>query len=177
MRPGLITHYYPAAEDLVIEAFTRAAIVEREQFFPSSGSPLHRLARFVAHIESGASLPLARLWLNARHLSRFSPALDIALGEQDDLDRRRLTAIIDDGVASGDFPEVDVEAACIRIFIAVDGGGSYVNSTAAFPHPAHAHVVADVAEWALGLAPGTLRSVIDGERGVVEDEVCARVAG
>ena len=163
VRPGLITHYYPAAEDLVIEAFARAAVLEREQFFPSDGAPLKRLAHFVAHIESGASLPLARLWLNARHLSRFSPALNAALDEQDALDRGRLTAIIEDGIASGDFPNADAEAACIRIFIAVDGGGSYVNSTAEWTHPAHRHVVADVAEWALGLAPGTLRGAIDSE--------------
>ncbi|WP_414684343.1 TetR/AcrR family transcriptional regulator [Microbacterium sp.] len=163
VRPGLITHYFPAAEDLVIEAFTRAAVLEREQFFPTQGTPLQRLARFVGHIESGASLPLARLWLNARHLSRFSPALNEALDEQDALDRARLTAIIDDGIASGDFPSTDAEVACIRIFIAVDGGGSYVNSTAEWAHPAHRHVVADVTEWTLALEPGILRAVIDSE--------------
>lgn len=163
VRPGLITHYFPAAEDLVIDAFTRAAVLEREQFFPTAGTPLQRLARFVGHIESGASLPLARLWLNARHLSRFSPALNAALDTQDALDRARLTAIIEDGVASGDFPNADAEPACIRIFIAVDGAGSYVNSTSEWAHPAHRHVVADVADWALRLEPGTLRAAIDSE--------------
>jgi AcrR family transcriptional regulator len=160
VRPGLITHYFPAAEDLVVEAFARAAANEREQFFPADGDPLVRLAHFIGHIERGASLPLARLWLNARHLSRFSPALDVVLEEQDALDRARLTALIEDGVASGVFPPVDVEAACIRIFIAVDGGGSYVNNTADFTHPAYRHFVADVAEWALGLEPETLREAI-----------------
>jgi AcrR family transcriptional regulator len=163
VRAGLITHYFPAAEDLVIDAFARAAVLEREQFFPSDGAPLQRLGHFVAHIESGASAPLARLWLNARHLSRFSPALNAALEEQDALDRVRLTAIIEDGIASGDFPDADAESACIRIFIAVDGGGSYVNSTADWAHPAHRQVVADVAEWALGLEPRTLRAVIDAQ--------------
>ena len=163
VRPGLITHYFPAAEDLVIEAFVRAAVIEREQFFPAKGSPVQRLAHFVGHIESGASLPLARLWLNARHLSRFSPALNAALEEQDDLDRARLTAIIEDGIASGDFPDQDAETACIRILIAVDGGGSYVNSTADLTHPAHVHVVADVAEWTLGIERGSLRAVIDSD--------------
>ena len=161
VRPGLITHYFPAAEDLVIEAFARAASLEREQFFPAAGSPLRRLAHFIRHIEIGASLPLARLWLNARHLSRFSPALDTALEEQDALDRARLTALIRDGVASGDFADVDPEAACIRIFIAVDGGGSYVNNTADFSHPAYRHFVADVAEWTLGLEPGALRRAME----------------
>lgn len=160
VRPGLITHYYPAAEDLVVEAFARAAVVEREEFFPTSGPPLERMAHFVGHIESGASTPLARLWLNARHLSRFSPALDEALQEQDALDRERLTAIIEQGIASGDFPIPDAETACIRILIAVDGGGSYVNTTAQVEHPAHTHAVADITDWALGLPAGTLRAAI-----------------
>lgn len=160
VQPGLITHYYPVAEDLVVAAFARAAVTEREQFFTAEGTPIERLARFVHHIERGASLPLARLWLNARHLSRFSPALDAELQVQDTLDRERLTEIIDDGIAAGDFADVDAETACIRILIAVDGGGSYVNSSSQSDHPAHQRVVADVAEWSLGLEPGTLGEVV-----------------
>lgn len=160
VRPGLITHYFPVAEDLVVAAFARAAVLEREQFFTTGGTPLQRLARFVDHVEQGRSLPLARLWLNARHLSRFSPPLDTELQIQDELDRERLTAMIEDGIASGDFPGADAESACIRIFIALDGGGSYVNSSQPIEHPAHTRVVADVAEWALGLEVGALREAM-----------------
>lgn len=160
VRPGLITHYFPAAEDLVIAAFERAATWEREQFFPSGGEPIERIAHFLRHVESGASLPLGRLWLNARHLSRFSPALDSALQRQDALDRTQLTGMIVDGIASGDFADVDAEAACIRILIAVDGSGSYVNGTADLGHSAYRHFVADVTAWVLGLPPGRLRSAI-----------------
>jgi AcrR family transcriptional regulator len=162
VRPGLITHYFPIAEDLVVAAFARAAVLEREQFFTSDGTPLQRLAHFIDHVERGRSLPLARLWLNARHLSRFSPALDAELEVQDALDRERLMVIIEDGIASGDFGEADAEAACIRILIALDGGGSYVNASTQIEHPAHRQVVADVAEWALGLEAGRLRGAIDG---------------
>lgn len=160
VRAGLITHYFPAAEDLVVEAFERAAIAEREHFFAPDGTPLERLARFVAHIESGASRPLARLWLNARHLSRFSPALDAVLQEQDALDRAHLRAIIRDGIDCGEFGDVDVETACVRILIAVDGSGSYANSAVEHPHPAHTRVVADLTEWALGLESDSLRAAM-----------------
>ncbi|MGR0218734.1 TetR/AcrR family transcriptional regulator [Agromyces sp. ZXT2-6] len=165
VRPGLITHYFPAAEDLVIEAFVRAAVHEREQFFPTSGEPLERLAHFIAHVESGASAPLARLWLNARHLSRFSPALEAALQEQDALDRAHLVEIIEDGMRTGRFPVGDAETAGIRILIAVDGGGSYVNSAAEAVHPAQKHIVADMTDWALGLESGTLRSAVQARTG------------
>jgi AcrR family transcriptional regulator len=176
VRPGLITHYYPAAEDLVIEAFVRAAEVERERFFPASGSPLERLAHFVGYIESGTSASLARLWLNARHLSRFGEALRDVLDEQDALDRERMVALLADGVASGDIGPVDVEVACIRIFIAVDGGGSYVNSAGDVGHPAHRHFLSDVTEWTLGLAPGTLRRLIAAERTAADAGAGGRVA-
>lgn len=156
VRPGLISHYFPAAEDLVDEAFARAATIERERFFPTAGPPLERLAHFVHHIDSGASWPLARLWLNARHLSRFTPSLEETLREQDALDRSRLRAIVQEGADAGVFAEVDPEWASIRILIAVDGSGSYVNSAGDLSNPAQVRFVADVVEWTLALPPGTL---------------------
>ncbi|WP_354258506.1 TetR/AcrR family transcriptional regulator [Agrococcus sp. UYP10] len=165
VRPGLITHYFPAAEDLVVEGFARAAIIERERFFPAEGDALRRLAHLIGYIESGASLPLARLWLNARHLSRFSPTLNRTLDEQDLLDRARLTQLVTDGIAAGEFAETDAEAASVRIWIAIDGRGSSVNSAIEEEHPASATFASDVAEWALALPPGTLRRAIDDARG------------
>src|SRR3954464_15300572 len=49
VRPGLISHYFPAAEYLVDESFARAAPLERELFFPREGPPVRRLAHFVHH--------------------------------------------------------------------------------------------------------------------------------
>ena len=54
---------------------------------------------------------------------------------------------------------MDAEAASIRILMAVDGSGSYVNSTEDLAHPAHVRFVTDVAEWTLGLEPGALVAV------------------
>ncbi|TPW74161.1 TetR/AcrR family transcriptional regulator [Schumannella soli] len=160
VRPGLITHYFPAAEDLVVEAFSRASASERELFFPADErTPIQRLAHFVDHMERGLSAPLARLWLNAQHLSRFVPALDAALQQQDALDRERLSGILADGIASGDFAEVDVETASQRILLAVDGTGSYINSSAELG-AVRRGFVADVAEWTLGLEPGALRRAL-----------------
>jgi hypothetical protein len=76
--------------------------------------------------------------------------------EQDALDRARLQSLLAEGVDAGEF-HGDPEAATIRIWVAVDGRGSYVNSGADLTHPSYEHFVADVAEWTLGLAPGALR--------------------
>lgn len=161
VRPGLITHYFPAAEELVIAAFQLAASREREQLHAAAGGPLARLAAFVRLVERDGE-ELSRLWLNAKHLARFTPALAEAVQEQERLDRERLTALIAEGCAAGAFAAEDPEAACVRIFLAVDGFGAYANNPSLIAHEAYAHFVADVAEWALGLRPGTLRALLAG---------------
>jgi len=159
VRPGLITHYFPAAEDLVVAAFARAASGEREQLFRGEGTATDRLARLVAGFESRDSWDLARLWLNARHLSRFSPALDEAVLEQESLNQSSLVDIIEGGIAAGEFADVDPQRACTRILMAVDGQGAYVNNTHDLSHDAYERFVSDVAEWTLGMQPGSLRAV------------------
>lgn len=161
VRPGLISHYYPSAEDLVIAAFVRAVSDEREELFPGDGDPVTRIARMVARIESNHAFELSRLWLSARHLCRFTPALGEALQEQESLDRRRLTAVIEDGIATGDFTADDPFTACIRILVAIDGVGAYVNNTGSFPYEGFTRFVTDVAEWALGMPAGDLRVAME----------------
>ncbi len=163
VRPGLISHYFPVAEDLVIAAFVQAVAEERDELVPPEGAPLERIARLVARVESPAARQISRLWLNARHLCRFTPALAVALAEQEALDRARLLELIEAGVAEGEFVG-DAFDACIRIVVAVDGYGAYANNVGAFDHDAYTHFVTDATEWALGLEPGRLRATIAGLR-------------
>lgn len=160
VRPGLITHYFPAADDLVVEAFVVAVSGERERLFPGGGAPMQRLALLVARAQSEDARTLARLWLNARHLSRFRPLLAESLEGQEALDRERLTALIDEGAGAGVFHVDDPFAACVRILVAIDGLGAYVNNVGSFDVDAYTNFVADTAEWALGLTPGELREAI-----------------
>ncbi|MFT4136710.1 TetR family transcriptional regulator [Microbacterium sp.] len=157
VRPGLITHYFPAAEDLVIAAFVRAAARERELLLPATGEPLSRMAAFVARAAAPDAVGIARLWLNARHLARFSPALGAAIEDQEALDRERLLALIEEGTAAGIFVPERPMAACVRILMAMDGFGAYANNVSEFDEAAYVHFVSDAAEWALGLQPETLR--------------------
>lgn len=158
VRPGLITHYFPAAEDLVVAAFTRAASGEREQLFRRDGSATQRLARLVAGYESEESWDLARLWLNARHLSRFSPGLNDALVEQEALNQAGIVDIIEQGVAAHEFDDVDPHTAGTRILMAVDGQSASVNDGGEPRQAPYRRFVSDVAEWTLGLQRGALRT-------------------
>lgn len=157
VRPGLITHYFPAAEDLVVAAFVHAAAGEREHLLQQPGSPRERMTRLVAYADGPDGIALGRLWLNARHLSRFSEGLADALDEQEQLDRDDLVALVEEGVESGDFGDVDPTDAAVRIWIAVDGKGAYANSRDMIRSDAVDRFVADCAEWALGLPAGALR--------------------
>ncbi|WP_337248894.1 TetR/AcrR family transcriptional regulator [Leucobacter chromiireducens] len=151
VRPGLIGHYFPVVGELVGEAFARAVSRERDRLFVASGAPRARLAEFVARVESVEARALGRLWLNARHLARFQPALAEAIAQQEGLDEDRLTALIEAGNAAGEFAAADPRAACIRIWMAVDGLGAYANSPAVLEEPAYGGFVADVCGWTLGL--------------------------
>lgn len=159
VRPGLISHYFPVAEELVVQAFALAIGGERETLFPAGGSPLERIAVLIERSQSEQSRPLAQLWLNARHLSRFHPALAGALTDQEALDRDRLVALVQEGIESDEFRTDDALAAAVRIFVAIDGVGAYVNNAGTFDEESFVQFVADTADWALGLEPGTIAGV------------------
>lgn len=157
VRPGLITHYFPVAEDLVIAAFVAAASVERENLFAEGGTPLERISRFVALVDGDRTVSLARMWLNARHLVRFSPGLALALEEQESLDEGRLTALVAEAIDEGSVTPRDPRDAALRILMAVDGKGAYANDRVPYAEDVYVHFVSDLAEWALGLDRGALR--------------------
>lgn len=157
VRPGLISHYFPAAEDLVVAAFELAISWERERLFEGEGRPIERLAAFIARVEGNGADELAALWLNARHLARFTPTLAAAIEGQEAIDREQLVALIEDGLAAGEFIAADAITACVRIFVAVDGYGAYVNNSGAFTHDAYHHFVADVCAWSLGVDECAMR--------------------
>lgn len=158
VRPGLISHYFSAAEALVIEAFVLAVTAERDWLFGEDDAPLAQMTGFVRRAESAEAVELCRLWLNARHLARAIPSLAVAIDEQEALDRSRMVALIEAGIDCGDFATEDPVGACTRIYMAVDAIGVYANNAEPFEHPAFRHFVADVAEWSLGLSSRTLRA-------------------
>ncbi|MER5642730.1 TetR family transcriptional regulator C-terminal domain-containing protein [Kitasatospora sp. NPDC002227] len=157
VRPGLISHYFPVAEDLVAEAFGVAATAELDELLPdTTGQPLVRLARFLALTKGARYDDVSRLWLNARHLSRFRPALRERVARQEGCWRERLTAVIREGVEAGVFRTEDPLATAVQILVVLDGLGAHVN-TRRDGHPsAVADLAVTTAERELGLTPGAL---------------------
>lgn len=160
VRPGLIGHYFPAADELLAEAFTHATTRERESLLPPREAdlpPVDRLARFLVGLADGDYLGLSRLWLNARHLSRFKAPLRLAVRAQESRTRAALVDLIDEGVRAGEFTTDDSVRTALHTLIAVDGLGSYANDEASPDELDMRDVAIETAETRLGLPPGTLR--------------------
>ena len=165
VRPGLISHYFAAIDALLCEAFARAVTRERAALLPESESglsPTRRMSRFVHRVGDPGFDNLGRLWLNARHLARYRPTLRQVVAEQEAIMRDELTAVIEDGVRTGEFSTDDPHRACVVVLVVVDGLDSYANADSALPHPVLDTLVFRTAEHELGLPEGGLRDSAPG---------------
>lgn len=159
VRPGLISHYFPAVEDLVAEAFGVAASTEIEALIPAerpAGTATEHLARFFALATGEAFDDISRLWINARHLSRYRPVLRDRVPRQEAAWRERLGDLLREGVERGEFATADPYVTAVQILVVIDGLGVTVNTGVDTEPSAVARMAITTAERELGLPFGTL---------------------
>ncbi|MHC0431433.1 TetR/AcrR family transcriptional regulator [Streptomyces sp. O3] len=159
VRPGLISHYFPSVDDLVAEAFGSAASAELDVLLPDDEpgvTPTERLARFFAHAMGESYDDISRLWINARHLSRYRPALRDRVAEQEAAWRERLTGVIRRGVECGAFHTDAPDVTAIQILVVLDGLGAHANTDTSNRPEAVTRMAVTTAERELALADGTL---------------------
>lgn len=160
MRPGLVSHYFPSAEELVAEAFGTAATGELDALLPVAapqGPATERLAAFLARTSGPAWNDISRLWINARHLRRYRPALRARLVDQETAWRGRLAGLLADGVARGEFrTREEPPVVASQILVVLDGLGADGGAGAdELPRPV-ARMAVTWAERELGLEYGAL---------------------
>ena len=144
------------------EAFGAAASAELEELIPAGrppGRPLQDLARFLART-AGERWDAMRLWLNARHLSRYRPALRDRVLHQEALWQDRLSEVIADGAAAGTFRVADPVLAAIEILVVLDGLGAHANTDQGGRPPAVADLAVMTAERVLDLPIGTVTALM-----------------
>lgn len=158
VQPGLVGHYFPAADHLVAEAFAHATMAELDGLLPERdlGDGTATFRSFFGLIASSEFDNVSRLWLNARHLSRYRPVLHEHVVAQELLWCRRLEQVVAAGVAAGRFDCPDPWAAAVRILVAIDGTSAYVNTSVEHRRAPMADMVRTVAETELGLPAGAL---------------------
>ncbi len=159
VRPGLISHYFPSAEELVAEAFAVAATGELDSLLPAErphGTPAQYLARYFALSAGEAYDDISRLWINARHLSRYRPVLRDRVAGQERASDDRLEGLVREGVERGEFRTDDPRATAIQILVVLDGLGAHANTDRTDRPEVVTRMAVSTAERELGLAAGTL---------------------
>ncbi|MFF4171452.1 TetR/AcrR family transcriptional regulator [Streptomyces sp. NPDC001744] len=159
VRPGLISHYFPSAEELVAEAFGVASAGELDALLPAErphGTPTQYLARYFALSAGEAYDDISRLWINARHLSRYRPLLRDRVAEQELASDDRLEGLVREGVERGEFRTDDPRATAIQILVVLDGLGAHANTDRGNRPDVVSRMAVTTAERELGLPHGAL---------------------
>ncbi len=120
---GLIHHYYESMDDLVAEAFARAAGLDLEATVAATagGDPVQRLARFLATYNRVDEDSAMQLWLDAWAEAARRPALRRTSRRLNEAWQEQLAQVIADGVAHGQMTCDDADAAAWRLLSMLDG--------------------------------------------------------
>jgi AcrR family transcriptional regulator len=175
--PGLVSHYFATADELVAAAFAHAAAGERAEVFGAAeqaGAPRQQLRALLGAWLDQDRDPVSLLWLDAWQASRRRPALLADVVRQMNADAERLAAVIEAGVAAGDFQADDPRAASTQILSLVDGLSVQAAVRAALDYAAVRAMVISTAEHLLGLPPGTLALAGPGSPGRRRARAAAR---
>ncbi|SFY41309.1 TetR family transcriptional regulator C-terminal domain-containing protein [Streptomyces atratus] len=122
----------------------------------AAGTPTDHLARFFALATGAAYDDISRLWINARHLSRYRPVLRDRVGHQEALWRDRLEDLVREGVERGEFRSDDPHVTTIQILVVIDGLGAHANTATEGRPEVVTRMAVSTAEREPGLERGTL---------------------
>ncbi|MFC4913922.1 TetR family transcriptional regulator C-terminal domain-containing protein [Actinomadura gamaensis] len=115
-----------------------------------------RLARFFALTSGPRYDGMSRLWLNARHLSRYRDTLRERVAHQESLWRERLSGLLREGDAAGEFRAAEPDLTAMRILVVMDGLASHANLGREIHPESVRRMAAATAERELGLPDGRL---------------------
>jgi AcrR family transcriptional regulator len=151
VTPGLVSHYFSSAEQLITAAFRTAATEDlnnaRERM-AGEPTPTAKIDALMDYTLDESSMEASALWLEAWSLGRSNPAL---AAEADGLTDQWLACIAEvvrEGDATGEFHARDAEVAARRLLTLIDGLGAQMVVRAADPaelkHIARSYVVSEL---------------------------------
>ena len=157
--PGLISHYFATADDLVAAAFSTAttqALDEAMEVAAAENNSLDSMRALIRHMVGVERDTEAILWLDAWHASLKRPALEVAVATSMQAWIDRLVELADAGVATGQFVVQDTRRASLRILAVVDGLTVQAVMRSSMDYSAVHSLLAETAERELGLPEGSL---------------------
>ncbi|HET7664678.1 MAG TPA: TetR family transcriptional regulator C-terminal domain-containing protein [Mycobacterium sp.] len=151
VTPGLVSHYFSAADQLITAAFRSAAVAdlaEARSRIDAAGTPAAKMAALMDYVLDDSSDDASALWLEAWSLGRRNAALAAEAKELTDQWLGCIANIVRAGVADGQFHVVDIDVAARRLLTMIDGLGAQkvvraVPSTEA-KHIAQAYVASEL---------------------------------
>ena len=127
VTPGLVSHYFSSAEQLITAAFRSAAVAdlaEARSRIDAAPTALAKMDALMDYVLDDSSDDASALWLDAWSLGRRNPALAT---EANDLTDEWLICIADivrAGMRDGEFAVDDVDVAARRLLTMIDGLGA-----------------------------------------------------
>ncbi len=127
VTPGLVSHYFSSAEQLITAAFLAAATADMDQArarVSVATTPAAQIEALMDYLLDDGSADAGALWLDAWSLGRRNPAL---ADQANELTRQWLVwlaEIVRAGQQSGDFDVADADVAARRLLTMIDGLGT-----------------------------------------------------
>jgi AcrR family transcriptional regulator len=127
VTPGLVSHYFSSAEQLIAAAFRTAAVADLEEArvrVDRAATPTEKIGALMDYVLDDVSAEASALWLDAWSLGRRNPTLaaEAAALTSDWLDC--IGDVVRAGGEAGEFTVADVGVAARRLLIMIDGLGA-----------------------------------------------------
>jgi AcrR family transcriptional regulator len=127
VTPGLVSHYFSSAEQLITAAFTTAAVAdlsEARSRVAAADTPTAKMDALMDYVLDESSEDAGALWLEAWSLGRRNDPLAAAANALTTEWLECLADIVSSGVASGEFRVADTDVAARRLLTMIDGLGA-----------------------------------------------------
>jgi AcrR family transcriptional regulator len=127
VTPGLVSHYFSAAEQLITAAFTTAAeadLSEARKRIAAADQPTAKMDALMDYVLDEASEDASALWLEAWSLGRRNAPLAAAANALTAEWLACIAEIVCSGVDSGEFHVADADVAARRLLTMIDGLGA-----------------------------------------------------
>lgn len=127
VTPGLVSHYFSSAEQLITAAFRTAAVAdltEAQSRSAAAGTPTAKMDALMDYVLDESSEDASALWLEAWSLGRRNVALAAEANALTDEWLEYIADIVRSGVGAGEFHVADAGVAARRLLTMIDGLGA-----------------------------------------------------
>lgn len=127
VTPGLVSHYFSSAEQLITAAFRTAAVAdmsEARSHMAAALTPTGKMDALVNYLLDESSEDASALWLDAWSLGRRNAPLASEANALTAEWLECIAQIVRSGVDSGEFRVADADVAARRVLTMIDGLGA-----------------------------------------------------